>query len=75
MTASEVVDEFADFLKNRAKTLYERTITPGDSTPPLPKTDWLMSEIGELIDKDEWDSADIARLSALFFFLLVGPKS
>jgi hypothetical protein len=81
LTAPEVVDEFSEFLKARAKALYLRVDAqapvplPLRTLPPLPKTDWLMAEIGTLLDKDDWDSADIARLSSLFFFLLVGPES
>lgn len=80
LTPNELIEDFSSFLKARAKALYERSKadpkTVGDLfIPKLPTPEWTMDEIAVLLDKDKWDSADIARLSALFFFLLAGPES
>lgn len=72
LTAADVVEEFANFLKTRAG-MYRHSNTPGMPNPPIPDHDWLMEEIEVLQDVEHWSIDDVARMSALFFFLLTQP--
>jgi len=72
ITNEDVINEFSVFLKERALALQVRVMTPAgpESLFPMPTINWLMEEILPLLEKGEWDTADVSRLSALFFFLM-----
>lgn len=75
LTPPEVVSDFAALLIARARTINATPSPPetfdGLVRPPIPLVPWLMDEITTLLDKEEWTPVDTARLSSLFFFLLV----
>lgn len=69
MRPRELIEDFAAFLSEKAKAVHQNALA--NQTISLPNQDWLMEEIGELLDKENWDEKDVAKLSSLFFFLMV----
>jgi len=61
-----VIEQFALFLVEKAKVMAANKA----KFPRLPTKDYLMEEIADVLDDEEWSPDDVARLSSLFFCLL-----
>lgn len=67
--ALDVIDAFQKYLLDSANERHAEYATFNNKVA----RDLIMDELAELLDSDEFDRVDAARISALFYFLLLAP--
>lgn len=67
--ALDVIDAFQQYLLQSANEGHAEYATFNNKVA----RDLIMDELAELLDSDEFDRMDAARISALFYFLLLAP--
>lgn len=70
----KLINDFADFLALRARDIVQQDGEHARFFKIPENRDWLMDQIDDLQEQDEWDEKDASRLSSMYFFLLTSGE-